>query len=129
MLARPEFDPHTDEIVGDTPDLDLARKARSIGPEFTGWRSRVKARPDIEFGDTSARRCGHWSGSRLVASDVPGSDRGVRQEPPYPPSTAQDSMSLGDNVGESGEARSFRTESVTTWNSEIVFFYPSAASM
>ncbi|MDA8269835.1 MAG: hypothetical protein M0Z39_00285 [Actinomycetota bacterium] len=72
MLARPEFDPHTDEIVGDTPDLDLARKARSIGPEFTGWRSRVKARPDIEFGDTSARRCGHWSGSRLVASDVPG---------------------------------------------------------
>ncbi len=114
MLARPEFDPHTDEIVGDTPDLDLARKARSIGPDVYRLakssegttRHRVRRHQRTPLRSLERIKARHKRRSR--------SDRGVRQQPPYPPSTAQDSMSLGDNVGESGEARSFRTESVTS---------------
>jgi len=72
MFVRPKVDATTGEIVGDTLDLDLARKAWSTGPDAlvpmsAAWRSRVEIHLSIKSGGSSARRRGHWSGSRPAA--------------------------------------------------------------
>jgi hypothetical protein len=90
MFVRPEVDPSTGEIVGDTLDLDHARKAWSTGPDVD-WlakpsgdtpkhRVRRQQRPSLRSLERiKARR------KRCLTSD-----RGARQEPPHPLLTAQE---------------------------------------
>jgi len=90
MFVRPEVDPTTGEIVGDTLDLGHARKAWPTGPD-ADWlakpsgdtpkhRVRRPQRPSLR----SLERIKARHKRRLA------SDRGARQEPLHPPLTAQE---------------------------------------
>ena len=90
LFVRPEVDSQTGEIIKDTLDLDLASKAWSTGPDVdwltkpsedtTKHRVRRQQRPS----QRSLERIKARRKRRL------GSDRGARQEPLHPSSTARD---------------------------------------
>lgn len=92
MFVHPKVDATTGEIVGDTLDLDLARKAWSAGPDVD-WlakpsgdtpkhRVRRQQRPSPRSLERiKARRKRHLK-----------SDRDARHEPPHPSLTAQESV-------------------------------------
>jgi len=91
MFVRPEVDPTTGEIVGDTLDLDDARKAWSTGPDVD-WL----AKPSGDTPKHRVRRQQHPSLRSLERIKARRkrcltSDRGARQEPLHPSSTAQES--------------------------------------
>ncbi len=90
LFVHPEVDLQTGEIIKDTLDLDLASKAWSTGPDvdwltkpsedITKHRVRRQQRPS----QRSLERIKARRKRRL------GSDRGARQEPLHPSSTARD---------------------------------------
>jgi len=90
MFVRPEVDPSTGEIVGDTLDLGHARKAWSTGPD-ADWLAKPS-------GDTPKHRVRRQQRPSLRSLERikarhkrrPTSDRGARQEPPHPSLTAQE---------------------------------------
>lgn len=88
MFVRPEVDPSTGEILGDTLDLDHARKAWSTGPDID-WLAKPS-------GDTPKHRVRRQqrpslrSAERIKARQKRSpSDRGARQEPLHPSPTAR----------------------------------------
>ena len=90
MFVHPEVDLQRGEIIRDTLDLDLARKAWSTGPDVD-WLAKSS-------GDTTKHRVqrpkrpSQRSLERIKARRKrrSKSDRGVRQEPLHPSSTAQE---------------------------------------
>jgi len=90
MFVLPKVDATTGEIVGDTLDLDLARKAWSTGPDVD-WLAKPS-------GDTSKHRVRRQqrpsprSLERIKARRRRHlkSDRDARHEPPHPSLTAQE---------------------------------------
>jgi len=90
VFVHPKVDPHTGEIVGDTLDLDLARKAWSTGPDVD-WLAKPSGDTPKHRG-RRPQRSSLRSLARIKARHkrCPESDRGARQEPLHPSLTAQE---------------------------------------
>lgn len=115
MFVRPEVDPTTGEIVGDTLDLDHARRAWSAAPDAdwlageTEWRHTQAPSPEAP----------------APVAAVTGVDQGLPQAAPHIRQRCSSgtiisvahgpgvAMILGDSGGEGEEARSFGAECIT----------------
>lgn len=90
MFVRPEVDLQTGDISRDILDLDLARKAWSTGPDVD-WLAK-SSKDTTKHRVRRPKRPSQRSLERIKARRKrrSKSDRGVRQEPLHPSSTAQE---------------------------------------